>query len=143
VLYQVPISGLTGVTSIWKNIGKMQNRGIELTIGGDIVRNDNVHWSLDVNLSHNVNKLTELFATKDANGNLVSKPIIAGDGSGIAGSAQRLLQPGLPVDTYYLKEWAGVNVDNGLPMWYDTRQMPMAMKQGQRRRTIPMQLSVM
>jgi hypothetical protein len=89
-----------------------------LTIGGDIVRNDNVHWSLDVNLSHNVNKLTELFATKDANGNLVSKPIIAGDGSGIAGSAQRLLQPGLPVDTYYLKEWAGVNVDNGLPMWY-------------------------
>ncbi|WP_312742476.1 SusC/RagA family TonB-linked outer membrane protein [Sphingobacterium multivorum] len=118
VLYQVPISGLTGVTSIWKNIGKMQNRGIELTIGGDIVRNDNVHWSLDVNLSHNVNKLTELFATKDANGNLVSKPIIAGDGSGIAGSAQRLLQPGYPVDTYYLKEWAGVNVDNGLPMWY-------------------------
>lgn len=36
----------------------------------------------------------------------------------IAGSAQRILQPGLPVDTYYLKEWAGVNTETGAPMWY-------------------------
>src|SRR5690606_13007032 len=30
------------------------------------------------------------------------------------------LLPGQPVDTYYLREWAGVNPDNGAPMWYKT-----------------------
>ena len=118
ILYRVPISGLTGVTSIWQNIGEMENRGIEVAIGGDIIRNQDLTWSIDLNLGHNSNKLTQLYKTKDASGNYVVRPIIIGDGLGIAGSAQRMLEPGRPVDTYYLKEWAGVNPDNGLPMWY-------------------------
>ncbi|MBI6120826.1 SusC/RagA family TonB-linked outer membrane protein [Salegentibacter maritimus] len=118
ILYRVPISGLTGVTSIWQNIGEMQNKGIELAIGGDIIRNQDLTWSVDVNLGHNVNKLTKLYKTKDASGNYAVRPIIINDNIGISGSAQRILEPGRPVDTYYLKEWAGVNPKNGLPMWY-------------------------
>lgn len=118
ILYRVPVTGLTGVTSIWQNIGEMENKGIEIAIGGDIIRNQDLTWSVDVNLGHNVNKLTQLYKTKDAIGNYVVRPIIVGDGSGIAGSAQRMLEPGRPIDTYYLKEWAGVNSENGLPMWY-------------------------
>lgn len=118
ILYRVPISGITGVTSIWQNIGEMENKGIEVSVGGDIIRNDDLTWSLDLNLGHNVNKLTKLYKTRDADGNYVQRPIIISDGLGIAGSAQRLLDPGNPVDTYYLKQWAGVNTENGLPMWY-------------------------
>src|SRR5699024_3088400 len=109
ILYQVPISGLTGVTSIWKNIGKMKNNGIELNIGGDIIRKDNLTWSVNINLGHNKNELTKLYKTKNEDGEFVVNPIIIGDGLGIAGSAQRLLLPGKPIDTYYLIEWAGVN----------------------------------
>ncbi|TKB97503.1 TonB-dependent receptor [Pedobacter cryotolerans] len=118
ILYNVPISGLTGVTSIWQNVGKMQNKGLEVALGGDIVRNDNLTWSLDVNLGTNVNKLTDIYKTRNLDGTYTAKPIIIGDGLGIAGSAQRILQIGLPVDTYYLPEWAGVNPENGLPLWY-------------------------
>lgn len=118
ILYNVPISGLTGVTSIWQNVGKMQNKGLEIALGGDIIRNDNLTWSLDVNVGTNVNKLTDIYKTRNLDGTYTAKPIIIGDGLGIAGSAQRILQIGLPVDTYYLPEWAGVNPDNGLPMWY-------------------------
>lgn len=118
ILYQVPISGLTGVTSIWRNIGKMKNNGVEFNIGTDIIRKKDIQWSLNVNMGHNTNKLTQLYKTKDAHGNFVVNPIIISDGLGIAGSAQRLLLPGLPIDTYYLIEWAGVNPDNGAPMWY-------------------------
>lgn len=118
ILYQVPIAGLTGVTSIWQNIGEMENKGFEVAIGGDIIRTPDVTWSIDVNLGHNANKLTKLYRTKDASGNYVVRPIIVGDGLGIAGSAQRMLEPGRPIDTYYLKEWAGVDSENGLPMWY-------------------------
>lgn len=122
ILYQVPITGLTGVTSIWQNIGEMENKGIELAIGGDIIRTNDLTWSVDVNLGHNANKLTKLYKTKDASGDYVVRPIIVGDGLGIAGSAQRMLEPGRPVDTYYLREWAGVNPDNGLPMWYQVER---------------------
>jgi TonB-linked SusC/RagA family outer membrane protein len=118
ILYRVPVTGLTGVTSIWQNIGEMENKGIEIAFGGDIIRNENLTWSLDLNIGHNVNKLTKLYKTKDASGNYVVRPIIISDGLGIAGSAQRMLEPGRPVDTYYLKEWAGVNPENGLPQWY-------------------------
>ena len=118
ILYQVPITGLTGVTTIWQNIGEMENKGIEVSVGGDIIRNQDLTWSLDLNLGHNVNKLTKLYKTKNSNGEYVVRPIIVDDGLGIAGSAQRMLEPGRPVDTYYLKEWAGVNPDDGLPLWY-------------------------
>ncbi|WP_346237278.1 SusC/RagA family TonB-linked outer membrane protein [Niabella insulamsoli] len=118
ILYRVPISGLTGVTSIWQNIGEMNNKGIELSIGGDIIRNNDWLWSLDLNFGHNTNKLTKLYPTKNADGTYSVKPVIISDGLGIAGSAQRVLEPGRPVDTYYLKEWAGVNPNNGAPLWY-------------------------
>ncbi|MFZ4261849.1 SusC/RagA family TonB-linked outer membrane protein [Sphingobacterium sp. HJSM2_6] len=118
ILYAVPITGLVGVTSLWKNIGEMNNKGIEVSLGADIIRKDDLLWSLNVNVGHNVNKLTKLYPTRDAAGNYVVRPVIIGDGSNIAGSAQRMLEPGLPVDTYYMKEWAGVNPDNGLPLWY-------------------------
>lgn len=117
ILYRVPISGLTGVTSIWQNIGEMNNKGIEVNIGGDIIRKDELTWSLNVNLGHNVNKLTKLYKSKDADGNFAQRPVFIGDDLGIAGSARRVLEPGLPVDTYYLKDWAGVDTETGAPLW--------------------------
>lgn len=118
ILYQVPVTGLVGVTSIWKNIGKMRNTGVEFTIGGDIIRTKDLTWNVTANISHNSNELRDLYKQRDANGNYVVKPVIVSDGTSIAGTAQRILEIGEPVDTYYMKEWAGVNPENGKPQWY-------------------------
>ncbi|MFV0546543.1 MAG: TonB-dependent receptor [Bacteroides sp.] len=122
ILYKVPISGLTGVTYIWKNIGKMKNQGIEIALGGDIIRTKDLTWSIDANVGHNTNELKQLFKSKDSEGNLVVKPILASDNSGIAGAAQTVLEPGNPTDTYYLKKWAGVDPETGSPLWYKTKK---------------------
>lgn len=118
ILFNVPITGLTGVTRIWQNVGKMKNKGIEIALGGDIIRTNDLMWSLDVNLGHNVNQLTDIYKTRNSDGTYSAKPVIIGDDLDIAGSASRILEIGLPVDTYYMPEWAGVNPDDGKPMWY-------------------------
>ena len=118
ILYQVPVTGLVGVTSIWKNIGKMRNTGIECTVGGDIIRTKDLTWNVTANISHNSNELRDLYKQRDANGNYVVKPVLISDGTSIAGTAQRILEIGEPVDTYYMKEWAGVNPEDGKPQWY-------------------------
>ena len=118
ILYNVPTTGLIGVTSIYRNIGKMSNQGIELSVGGDVIRTKNFTWSLDVNIGHNRNKLTDIYRQYDPSGTYVARPVIIGDGSGIAGTASRILEIGYPIDTYYMPEWAGVNPKNGLPQWY-------------------------
>ena len=112
LLYAVPISGLTGITSIWRNVGKVKNQGFELTLGADIIKTRDWFWSLDANLGLNRNEVKELYGEK--------QQMIVGDGTGIAGSANKLLKPGLDSDTWYIREWAGVNPENGAPMWYKT-----------------------
>lgn len=118
VLYNVPVSGLTGVTSIYRNIGKMRNTGFELSLGADIIDTKDWFWGVEFNIGHNSNELRDLYAQKNADGTYSVRPVIIGDNSGIAGSSSRILEIGYPVDTYYMKEWAGVNPDNGAPMWY-------------------------
>ena len=119
ILYNVPTTGLVGVTHIYRNIGKMDNKGIEVSIGGDIIRTKDLTWSLDLNIGHNANKLTDIYRQYDpTTGKLIAKPVIINDGSSISGSAKRILEIGYPIDTYYMPEWAGVDRETGKPMWY-------------------------
>lgn len=118
ILYNVPVPSVTGVKNVFRNIGKMRNNGIEVSIGGDIIRNDELTWGVDLNISHNKNELKDIYKQKDDNGNFVHKPLLVPDGLNIAGGAQRILEIGEAVDTYYMPKWAGVNPDNGAPMWY-------------------------
>ncbi len=119
LLYQVPIPGLTGVTRIWRNIGAVRNKGFEATASVDVVKNKELLWTIDGNIGLNRNKVTELYGIPDPNTGEVA-PIIIGDGVGIAGSANRILRVGADSDTWYIREWAGVNPDNGAAQWYKT-----------------------
>lgn len=114
VLYSVPVSGLTGVTSHWRNVGEMSNKGMELTVGGDIVRTKDWLWSIDLNMGCNVNTVEKLY------GDDPDMRIIGGGGNDthIAGSAEKVLKAGYGSDRYYLREWAGVDPENGAPLWY-------------------------
>lgn len=112
LLYRVPLPGVIGVTSIWKNVGAVNNRGFEASVNVEIIKNDNLRWSVDANIGTNKNKVTSLYGDK--------QQIIVGDGSGISGSASKLLTPGKDVDSWYLTEWAGVDPENGKPQWFTT-----------------------
>ncbi len=112
LLYRVPLPGVIGVTSIWRNVGAVNNRGFEASIAVDIIKNENLKWSVDANIGVNKNKVTSLYGDR--------QEIIVGDGSGVAGSASKLLKPDYDVDSWYLTEWAGVDPENGKPQWFTT-----------------------
>ena len=117
VLYQVPVSGLTGVTSRWQNVGEISNRGVELSIGGDLIRTKDWTWSIDTIVGHNSNTVEKLYGD-DPNLEIIS----SGGELGIAGSASSILKEGYSSASYYMVEWAGVNPETGAPQWYTTAE---------------------
>lgn len=112
LLYDVPLPAVTGLSVIWRNVGAVKNKGFEASLGADIIKNRELRWHVDANIGINRNKIVKLYGQK--------QQIIKGDGSGIAGSASKLLTPGRDADTWYLTEWAGVDPETGKAQWYTT-----------------------
>ncbi|WP_316766166.1 TonB-dependent receptor [Pedobacter frigiditerrae] len=109
LLQDVPTSMVTGFSSTLKNIGQMNNRGIELDLGGDIIRKDGWRWSASVNASFIKSKITKLSDGKD---------IIWTDPTGGDARAQYIYREGQPTYSFYGYEWAGVNPSDGKNVWY-------------------------
>lgn len=109
LLQDVPISTVTGLSSTLRNIGKMNNRGVEISLGGDIIRKEDFKWSANVNTSLVSSKVRELYSGSD---------IIWYDPTGGDNRAQFIYREGEPVYSFYAPEWAGVDQTNGKPVWY-------------------------
>jgi TonB-linked SusC/RagA family outer membrane protein len=116
ILFRVPVSGLTGVTSVWQNVGEMGNNGFEVVLGADIIKTNDWKWSVDFNLGLNRNEIKKLYGGEKVNKEGIVMPNLGG----IAGSVSRKLLPGYSSDAYFTREWAGVNPDTGAPQWYKT-----------------------
>lgn len=59
-IFGVPVSRATGFISKILNAGKIENKGIELSINGTPVKTDNFSWNVNVNWSKNENKVISL-----------------------------------------------------------------------------------
>jgi TonB-linked SusC/RagA family outer membrane protein len=116
ILFRVPVSGLTGVTSVWQNVGEMENNGFEVVVGADIIKNKDWKWNVDFNLGLNRNEIKKLYGGEKVNRDGIVMPNLGG----ISGSVSRKLLPGYSSDAYFTREWAGVNPETGAPQWYKT-----------------------
>jgi TonB-linked SusC/RagA family outer membrane protein len=100
-----PSAGASGnnnaVSSVLRNLGSVQNSGVELTVNSTIVDHRNFGWDLTVAASHNSNKVVSL--GRDAQGN--SNPTI-----GTGGVRDSI---GLPVNAYFYRPytWSDANND--------------------------------
>lgn len=99
LLYARPLSASKGLGSILTNLGAMENKGIELVLSYDAVKTRNFNYSLGLNLTKNINEIRSL------NGDPIK-------------SGTKILEEGSSMYQFYLREWAGVNPENGDPMWY-------------------------
>ena len=108
MLFSVPVPPSLGYSSYYDNIGDMANRGIEIELSYDIVRSRNVTWSVGLNATHVRNKVLKLpDSRKDFE--------VDGYHGFINGS--QFIAEGLPMFTFLLPEYRGVNED-GESQWY-------------------------
>ncbi len=59
LLFSVPLPQYSGFQSQLKNIGKVENKGVELTLNSKILTGE-FKWDMDINFSTNQNKVLEL-----------------------------------------------------------------------------------
>jgi TonB-linked SusC/RagA family outer membrane protein len=105
LLQSVPLSLTSGHSSQTKNIGDLENKGIEIEIDADVIRTDNFTWSIYSNYATLDNKVTKL--AKDAEGNDINND-----------SGYYRTRVGEELNSWYIRQWAGVNSETGDPMYY-------------------------
>jgi len=114
MLAQVSVPTSLGYSSYYANVGDMRNRGVELELRGDIIRQKDFHFSLNFNGA--MNKATVLKLASERTG----QTLYNGNGDAVGkgySSGSYFYGEGVEYKTWYLKKFAGVN-ESGQAMWY-------------------------
>ncbi|MEN2400404.1 SusC/RagA family TonB-linked outer membrane protein [Flavobacterium sp. MC2016-06] len=98
LIYNFPIPLSTGTAFVSKNIGDMGNKGVEINLGVDVIKNKDIDFNIWANATSYKNKITSL---PKAFTNGIYR-----------------FEVGAPAYSYYLREYAGVDKTNGDALWY-------------------------
>ena len=122
LLYQVPVEGASGFSTIWDNLGDIHNEGFEIELNTHNLTG-NFKWDTSFNMSYNKNEVKKLGTD--------NTPIY----SGFSGSNySNILTVGKAVNTYYMYDAIGVwknqaEIDaysaahNGQPVTFEGKQI--------------------
>lgn len=109
LIQDVPVSQVTGLSSMLKNIGRINNHGVEIQLDGEIMRRNGLLWTASGNISFLKSKVKSLYNGAE---------IIWYDPTGGDGRAQYLYREGESTYAFYGYEWAGVDKTNGKSVYY-------------------------
>jgi len=103
MIFAVPVPNSAGVpgNSIYQNIGKMRNQGIELSLNFGIVRNDKFSWDLGLIAAHNENEMLKMANGKD---------------DAIINGTKRIAE-GHSLYDFWLRQWYGVDSSDGAALY--------------------------
>ena len=108
LLLGVPVPATSGFTIQTQNIGEVVNKGLEFVLN----TNNTVgafKWNTSFNMAYNINEVTKL-----ADGQDLIDP----------GSSRlmNVVKLGQPIGVFWGAEYAGVDPDNGDPLWYVNKE---------------------
>lgn len=101
LVLKVPTAPSMGIpaNSYYNNVGKVNNRGFELTLGSTLIANRDFKWTTDFNFSTLKNKVVELVNHDD---------IV---------STYTIVREGESMNSIYGYDYVGVNIENGYPIY--------------------------
>lgn len=89
----IPLSGTTGFSGVLGNVGKLENKGFEVQLKGQVFKSRNFSWTIDGNFTLVKNKIIEYPDRQDLVGHALN--------------------------TFFLVKYAGVDPANGDALYYD------------------------
>ena len=109
MLFWFTVAPSLGYSGYYDNIGDMRNQGVEFSTNLNIMQRQNFNWNFYFNFTHYTNKITMLpeeRKTREVEG-------YKGYANGTS-----FLGEGLPLNTFYMYKYAGVDPETGNPLWY-------------------------
>jgi TonB-linked SusC/RagA family outer membrane protein len=101
-LYYRPVSPSLGYALYPMNIGSIRNSGIEVELRGDVIRENNLLVNVYLNATHVKNTIIKLHES------------LGGEWK----SGSYIYREGSSLYNFFIREYAGVNPDNGESLWY-------------------------
>ncbi len=99
----LPLSAQYLDAVVLRNVGEMKNTGFEMQLDGTLIQTPDFKWNMGVVFSTVSNEITD----------------IPEDAQDVTGS--QVIQKGHAFREWHMREWAGIDPDNGLPLWYIDR----------------------
>jgi iron complex outermembrane receptor protein len=114
LIFNVPVCAgcsLSNFNTI--NVGRMRNRGLEASLSAKLLRSTErrLTWTTDFTAAHNTNELTKIYASTGVT------RILRGSIAGGVGSFIQVLQPGEPVNSFFVYQHR--RDANGQPIYTD------------------------
>ncbi|MGH7477187.1 MAG: SusC/RagA family TonB-linked outer membrane protein [Longimicrobiales bacterium] len=107
LLLNRPVTSTSGFTSVLANVGSLENRGWELSLRTVNLRPSTaggLEWTSELNVTHNTNEVTGLFADEPFNTGLYSV---------------NRLEVGQPLGAFHLLRFEGVDPQTGDAIYFD------------------------
>jgi len=107
LLYSYPVPSPPYMyTTMVANVGSMENKGLEITLNGDIIRKSNFRWTVSVNAAHNENQILKL-----SNDEFTTSVIKTGSAWVRGGSSNttHIVQEGYQVGQFYGPRCLGID----------------------------------
>ena len=103
LIMDLPFSATTGHSSGTGNVAALVNRGVDLAVTLDLVHTRDLYWGVTANMNYNMNRITKLYQGLDE----LAMPDYA-----------LKYQVGYSSSLIYVQQRAGVDPEDGCPMWY-------------------------
>jgi TonB-linked SusC/RagA family outer membrane protein len=121
-IWDQPIAYSLGQASLAKNSAKIQNRGFEVELNVDIIKKQDILWTVSLNGTHYRTVLKEVppgVGSPALNGNWTANADAwTISGSGTSSNVTYLRGVGKDYYNMYLFKYAGVDQTTGLPLFY-------------------------
>jgi iron complex outermembrane receptor protein len=115
LIFFIPVAAGTNLANfVTTNIGSMKNTGYELSLNADVLPRSRTgfSWTASITAAHNTNRLLSINPNKSVT------RVLTGGISGGVGNMVEVLQPGVPVNSFWVyQQKYGAN---GNPIYSDT-----------------------
>ncbi|MBP5383324.1 MAG: SusC/RagA family TonB-linked outer membrane protein [Bacteroidales bacterium] len=101
LLYKGRVSSIISDGSVMRNVGEIENRGLEVSLSTKNIVSPGFSWTTDFNGAVNRNIIRKLYKGNHT------------------GFFDYVWMENASKDAWWLSRWAGVDPSNGAPMWYD------------------------